>query len=80
MNFQSIDDFLRNSDYEIFDEYGKKYTVDEFWNDAVGDSLYHGMTLEESYKNEDINDKLIQRFLKTEFISDGLRFCDSEFK
>ena len=77
-NFQSIDDFLRNSDYEIFDEYGKKYTVDEFWNDAVGDSLYHGMTLD---KNDDISDKwFVQRFLKTEFTSDGLRFCDSEFK
>lgn len=36
------------------------------------------MTLD---KNEDINDKwFVQRFLKTEFTSDGLRFCDSEFK
>ena len=80
-NFQSIDDFLRNSEYEIFDEYGRNYTVDEFWNDAVGDSLYHGITLDESYKNDDIRDKwIIQRFLKTEFTSDGLRFCDSEFE
>lgn len=76
-NLQSIKDFLNRPDIEIYDEYGKKFTVDQFWNEEVGESLYNNP---EKYINGVQYDQKEQnRYPMTmtpyEFTSeDGIRF------
>lgn len=78
----SLKEYLSRPDVEIYDEYGKKFTPDEFWNEEVGESLYNDP---EKYINGDQYYKKYpnQRsgiFLEdTEFTTEeGLRFSTDE--
>ena len=37
----SLKEYLSRPDVEIYDEYGDKFTPDEFWDKEVGESLYN---------------------------------------
>lgn len=81
-NLQSIKDFLNRPDIEIYDEYGKKFTVDQFWNEEVGESLYNNP---EKYINGAQYDEEYPSIMASssyEFTSkDGLRFSKtSDFR
>lgn len=39
-NIEELKEWLK--DGQIVDEYGRKFTFDEFWNDEIGDFLYKG--------------------------------------
>lgn len=61
-NLKDIKKFLANPDYEIVDEYGRVYTLTQFFDEEVGESLYKGKNGLEEGPNSYF------------FISDGLRF------
>lgn len=66
-NFEDIKSFISNPDYEIIDEYGQVFTVEQFLNEEIGSSLYTGKNGLEDGPNSYF------------FISDGLRFSTSEY-
>lgn len=65
-NFEDIKSFISNPDYEIIDEYGRIFTVEQFLNEEIGPSLYNGKNGLEDGPNSYF------------FISDNLRFSTSE--
>lgn len=69
-NFLSLLNFLLNPDWVIYDEYGIPFTVIEFLESEVGDSLY----CDKRHKNG------CEEYSEFEYLSiDGLRFSDDEF-
>lgn len=65
-NLESIKKFLSNPLYEIIDEYGEVFTLEQFFDKEIGKSLYEGRTgLEDG----------LDRY---HFISDNLRFSICE--
>lgn len=66
-NFEDIKSFISNPDYEIIDEYGGVFTVEQFLNEEIGNSLYNGKNGLENGPNAYF------------FISDNLRFSTSEY-
>lgn len=64
---KSIKDFLK--DKEIYDEYDRYFTLDQFINDELDQFLY---------KNETHNDGMNSEYSTQYFISDGLRFSKFE--
>ena len=79
---ESIKEYLSRPDVEIYDEYGRQFTPDEFWNEEVGESLYNdpehyinGEQYYEKYPNQRGG-----MFLEdTEFTTEeGLRFSTDE--
>lgn len=78
----SLKEYLSRPDVEICDEYGDKFTPDEFWNEKVGESLYNNpekyINIEQYYKEYPNQVKV---FLgdNTEFTTEeGLRFSTDE--
>ena len=61
-NLESIKKFLSNPLYEIANEYGEVFTLEQFFDEEVGKSLYEGSTGQEDG---------LDRY---HFISDNLRF------
>lgn len=78
----SLKEYLSRPDVEIYDEYGQKFTPDEFWNEEVGESLYndqeHYINGEQYYHKYHIEKR--SAFLgDTEFTTEeGLRFSTDE--
>lgn len=78
----SLKEYLSRPDVEIYDEYGRKFTPDKFWNEEVGESLYNdpehyinGQQYYQKYPNQRSG-----MFLEsTEFTTEeGLRFSTDE--
>jgi hypothetical protein len=40
-SLESLKEFLSRPDIEIYDEYGVRYTPEQFWDEEVGESLYN---------------------------------------
>ena len=79
---ESIKKYLSRSDVEIYDEYGQKFTPDEFWNEEVGESLYndpeHYINGDQYYKKYP-NQRSSMFLENTEFTTEeGLRFSTDE--
>lgn len=79
---ESIKEYLSRPDVEIYDEYGRKFTPDEFWNEEVGESLYNdpehyinGDQYYEKYPNQRSGSFLEDTEFTTE---EGLRFSTDE--
>lgn len=64
---KSIKDFLK--DKEIYDEYGRYFTLDQFINDELAQCLY---------KDNTHNDGMSSEYSSHYFISDNLRFSKFE--
>lgn len=80
-NLNSIKDFLKNSNGVIEDEYGRRFTVDEFFNDEIGDCLYKDKDHCDAwqYHDEHPNAPVTWNISDYEFTSeDGLRFSKEE--
>lgn len=79
---ESIKEYLSRPDVEIYDEYGQKFTPEQFWNEEVGESLYNDpekyINGEQYYKKYPNQRSGI--FLEdTEFTTEeGLRFSTDE--
>ena len=78
----SLKEYLSRPDVEIYDEYGEKFTSDEFWNNEVGKSLYndpeHYINGEQYYKKYP-NEHSGMFLTNTEFTTEeGLRFSTDE--
>lgn len=78
----SLKEYLSRPDVEIYDEYGRKFTPDEFWNEEVGKSLYNDpekyINGEQYYKKYP-NQRSGIFMEDTEFTTEeGLRFSTDE--
>ena len=78
----SLKEYLSRPDVEIYDEYGSKFTPDEFWNEKVGESLYNDperyINAEQYYKKYP-NQRSGMFLGDTEFTTEeGLRFSTDE--
>jgi hypothetical protein len=78
----SLKEYLSRPDVEIYDEYGRKFTPDEFWNEEVGESLYndpeHYINGEQYYEKYP-EEKRYSFLSDTEFTTEeGLRFSTDE--
>ena len=83
-NFESIKKFISQPGYEIIDEYGEIFTVDQFLNDEIGHIIYKTVDLFDlpsyhKYQREH-GERVYQFGRSEEFTSkDGLRFCRCDF-
>ena len=78
----SLKEYLSRPDVEIYDEYGRKFTPDEFWGEEVGESLYndpeHYINGEQYYQKYP-EEKRYTFLSDTEFTTEeGLRFSTDE--
>ena len=83
---ESIKEYLARPDVEIYDEYGDKFTPEQFWNDEIGYCLYNDP---EKYINGEQYDQMEKQkgkynYYETESFEftteEGLRFAkDAEF-
>lgn len=80
-SLKSIKAFLSDPEWEIIDEYNEKFTVDEFFNNEIGDCLYNDP---DKYINGDqyhrthplsLHDPNFEHTSK-----DGLRFSSTWFR
>lgn len=82
---KSLKEFLEQPEYEIFDEYGRTYTPQQFWIDEVGESLYFKKGKYTNGAAEDQNamknGSLHMSSANFEYVTtDGLRFAyDPDF-
>lgn len=78
----SIKEYLSRPDVEIYDEYGQKFTPEQFWNEEVGDSLYndpeHYINCEQYYKENPKEKTFIFEDLMEFTTEEGLRFSTDE--
>lgn len=79
---ESLKEYLSRSDVEIYDEYGGKFTPDEFWNEEIGECLYNdpekyinGEQYYQKYPNQRSGILLEDTEFTTE---EGLRFSTDE--
>lgn len=81
-NLQSIQDYLNNGGGEIRNEYGEKFTIEEFFDNEINAFLYKDDThdtLESYYAKDPTRNRWGISPSREEFISkDGLRFCKNE--
>lgn len=80
-NLNSIKEFLNNSNGVIEDEHGSRFTIDEFFNDEIGDCLYKDKDHCDAwqYREEHPNELVTRNISDYEFTStDGLRFSKDE--
>lgn len=81
-SLQSIREFLENGGGEIRDEYGRKFTVEQFFTEEINDCLYRDEehdTLESYYHKHPEGNRYGVRPSQEEFISkDKLRFSKNE--
>lgn len=79
---ESLKEYLSRPDVEIYDEYGQKFTPDEFWNEVVGESLYNDPEKHincEQYYEKYPNQRNGIFVEDTEFTTEeGLRFSTDE--
>ena len=68
-NLESIKKFLSQKNIVIYDEYGKYFTVDQFFNQEIAYSLY---------KKDNLDDGMSGPYSSHYFISDKLRFSKFE--
>lgn len=68
-NLKSIKKFLSQKNIVIYDEYGKYFTVDQFFNQEIAYSLY---------KRDNLDDGMRGPYSSHYFIADKLRFSKFE--
>ena len=78
----SLKEYLSRPDVEIYDEYGDKFTPEQFWNEEIGDCLYNdpeNYINGEQYYKKYPNQRSGLFMEDTEFTTDeGLRFSTDE--
>lgn len=79
---ESIKEYLSRPDVEIYDEYGNKFTPEQFWNEEIGECLYNdpeNCINGEQYYKKYPNQRSGLFMEDTEFTTDeGLRFSTDE--
>lgn len=70
---ESIKKFLSQDGLVIYDEYGEKFTLDQFINEEVGSSLYKDKNHTDGFGDPSLID-----WHKYYFTNDGLRFSKFE--
>ena len=70
---ESIKKFLSQDELVIYDEYGEKFTLDQFINEEVGSSLY-----KDKNHTDGLGDPSLIDWHKYYFTNDGLRFSKYE--
>lgn len=80
-NLKSIKEFLKQPNWEIYDEYDRKFTVKQFFEEEIGESLYNNpekyINLEQYY-NKHPNEFIISTDHEYNR-EDGLRFAKGDF-
>lgn len=79
-NLESIKAFLSRTDVVIYDEYEQIFTVDEFFNEEIGDILYNDPV--RAINGEQYNKMHPSQYNDPSFewtSEDGLRFSERDF-
>ena len=75
---ESIKEFLSQDNVTIYDEYGEKFTMQQFFDNEIGDTLYLREGLTDGSSINDGRDCYVTDWNRHYFKNDGLYFSKDE--